>query len=60
MRLLRGRHERLYGLALHSKALDRQRVSVVGAIRVIDHAPAVVNGMIVPAWTELRVSEAVP
>jgi hypothetical protein len=36
---------------------EGQRVDVVGVLRVIDHAPVVVNGIIVPAWAERRVEE---
>jgi len=29
----------------------------VGQLRVIDHAPVFVNGMLVPGWVEVRVEE---
>ena len=34
-----------------------KRVKVVGKLRVIGHPAAVVNGVLVPASVELRVSE---
>jgi DNA replicative helicase MCM subunit Mcm2 (Cdc46/Mcm family) len=33
------------------------RLKVRGVLRVIEHPPARVNGMMVPAWTEVRVTE---
>ena len=45
---------------LRGKRLDideGKRVEVVGVLKVIDHGAAAVNGVIVPAWVELRVEE---
>lgn len=36
---------------------EGERVEVVGRLRVIDHKPAVVGGVFVPAWVEVRVAE---
>ena len=35
-----------------------RRVSVLGILRVIDHGSSTVNGVAVPAWTEIRVQHA--
>ena len=35
-----------------------RRVAVLGILRVIDHGSATVNGVAVPAWTEIRVQHA--
>ena len=35
-----------------------RRVSVLGILRVLDHGSATVNGVSVPAWTEIRVQHA--
>ena len=45
---------------LREKRLDideGQRVEVVGRVWVIDHGPAVMGGVFVPPWVELRVEE---
>ncbi len=45
---------------LKGKRLELQegeRVKVLGVLRVIDHKAAVVNGVFVPAWTEIRIEE---
>jgi hypothetical protein len=33
------------------------RLKVKGVLRVVEHPPARVNGQVVPAWTEARVTE---
>src|SRR5687768_4397627 len=48
------------GAVLKGNGLDidmGKRVPVVGALRVIDHGPYVVNRVLVPAWTEIRVGQ---
>jgi hypothetical protein len=37
---------------------DGAEVRVTGVLRVIHHDAAVVNGVLVPAWVEVRVTEA--
>jgi hypothetical protein len=37
---------------------EGKRLTVPGRLRVIDHAPAFVNGQLVPAWVEVRVEES--
>jgi hypothetical protein len=36
---------------------EGERVNIVGTLKVIDHKPAVVNGVAVTAWVEVRVAE---
>ena len=43
------------GERLDINAGDRLRV--LGTLRIIEHPAAVVNGMIVPAWSEVRITE---
>lgn len=52
-------HERtvtLRGDRLRQMDMGR-KVTVSGRMRVLDHAPAIVDGTDVPAWTEIRVEE---
>ena len=46
------------GAVLKGNRLDiaeGKRVTLVGVLRVIDHPPDVVNRVLVPEWTEIRV-----
>lgn len=46
------------GVVLRGNRLDigiGKRVTVVGVLRVIDHGPYAVGGVIVPPWVEMRV-----
>jgi hypothetical protein len=48
------------GAVLKGNRLDidtGRGVTVVGVLRVIDHGPYVVNRVLVPAWTEVRVQQ---
>ena len=49
------------GAVLRGRRLDideGNRVEVVGVIRVIDHKPAVVGTVFVPAWVDVSVMES--
>jgi len=51
------------GAVLKGKRLDVEegkRVVLVGVLRVIRHVAAVVGGVVVPAWTEIRVEQVAP
>jgi hypothetical protein len=40
-----------------SDAGEGARLKVTGVLKVIEHPPTVVNGKMVPAWTEVRLTE---
>ncbi|VTR92529.1 unnamed protein product [Gemmata massiliana] len=41
----------------HCYNLEGTRITVTGTLWVIDHRAAFVDGVLVPAWTEIRVEE---
>ncbi|WP_162668894.1 hypothetical protein [Gemmata massiliana] len=47
--------ERVAHLNGHHYDLEGTRVTVAGRRRVIDHAGTFVEGVLAPAWTEIRV-----
>lgn len=49
--------ERVVMLRGADRDVEGKWLSVVGTLRVIDHPAAVVNGVAVPGWTEIRLEE---
>jgi hypothetical protein len=49
--------ERVVILKGAGRDVEARWISVVGVLKVIDHPAAVVNGVKVPAWIEVRMTE---
>jgi hypothetical protein len=49
--------ERVVMLRGKDRDVEGNWLSVVGTLRVVDHPAATVNGVAVPEWVEIRVTE---